>query len=61
MKEYPLIVLNKETAEIAYSTGEYSCEYFEQEQIAYSADEYFEPEQGFWEVKCPVVDISKIQ
>ena len=30
-------------------------------KIAHCANEYFEPEQGFWEVKCPVVDISKIQ
>ena len=44
MKEYPLIVLNKGTA-----------------KIAYSADEYFEPEQGFWEVKCTSVDFSKLQ
>ena len=44
MKEYPLIVLNKGTA-----------------KIAYSADEYFEPEQGFWEVKCSSVDFSKLQ
>ena len=30
-------------------------------KIAYSADEYFEPEQGFWEVKCTSVDFSKLQ
>ena len=44
MKEYPLIVLNKGTA-----------------KIAYSADEYFEPEQGFWEIKCRSVDFSELQ
>ena len=43
MKDYPLIVLNKRTA-----------------KIAFSADEYFEPEQGFWEVKCTSVDFSKL-
>ena len=30
-------------------------------KIAHCANEYFEPEQGFWEVKCPVVDLSKTQ
>ena len=30
-------------------------------KIAHCANDYFEPEQGFWEVKCPVVDLSKTQ
>ena len=30
-------------------------------KIAHCANEYFEPEQGFWEMKCPVVDLSKTQ
>ena len=29
--------------------------------IAHCADEYFEPEKGLWEVKCPAVDLFKTQ
>ena len=30
-------------------------------KIAHCANEFFEPEQGFWEVKCAAVDFSKTQ
>ena len=30
-------------------------------KIAHCANEYFEPEQGLWEVKCPAVDLFKTQ
>jgi hypothetical protein len=30
-------------------------------KIAYSTYEYFEPSQGFWEIKCTTVDFSKPQ
>ena len=30
-------------------------------KIAYSTYEYFEPRQGFWEIKCTTVDFSKPQ
>ena len=44
LEKYPLISLNKGTA-----------------NIAYCANEYFEPEKGFWELKCDTVDFSKTQ
>ena len=30
-------------------------------KIAYSTYEYFEPRQGFWEIKCTTTDFSKTQ
>ena len=30
-------------------------------KIAYSTYEYFEPRQGFWEIKCTTIDFSKPQ
>ena len=30
-------------------------------KIAHCANEYFEPEKGLWEVKCPAVDLFKTQ
>ena len=29
-------------------------------KIAHCANEYFEPEQGFWELKCSAVDLSRL-
>ena len=30
-------------------------------KIAHGANEFFEPEQGFWDVKCDAIDFSKTQ
>jgi hypothetical protein len=30
-------------------------------KIAFSTYEYFEPRQGFWEIKCTTIDFSKPQ
>ena len=42
---------------------EYKHIYFNEgtAKIAHCANEYFEPEKGLWEVKCPAVDLFKTQ